>query len=116
MSRRSRGPGETRLSDIAGNVFVRDLDGNEENNTDYVVQPGDTLWRISAVSGISLDELRRLNNLTAEDVIREGQTLLLGFGGPSGLPTQVPAEQLSLIVQKVPSSQATPSSSLTTSH
>ena len=27
-------PGETRLSEIAGNVFVRDLDGNEENNTD----------------------------------------------------------------------------------
>lgn len=54
----------------------------------YVVQPGDTLWRISAVTGVSIDELRRLNNLTGEDVIREGQTLILGFGGPSEGPTQ----------------------------
>ena len=36
-------PGETALNEIKGNVFVRDLDGNEENNTDYVVQPGDLI-------------------------------------------------------------------------
>ncbi len=49
----------------------------------YVVQAGDTLWRIAAISGISVDELRRINNLAADDVIREGQAILLGFGGPS---------------------------------
>ena len=49
----------------------------------YVVQSGDTLWRIAAVSGVTLDELRQLNNLGPEDIIREGETLLLGFGGPS---------------------------------
>ena len=27
-------PGETALNEIKGNVFLRDLDGNEENNTD----------------------------------------------------------------------------------
>jgi hypothetical protein len=52
----------------------------------YIVQAGDTLWRISAITGVSLDELRRLNDLAAEDIIQEGDRLLLGLGGPSELP------------------------------
>jgi hypothetical protein len=52
----------------------------------YIVQEGDTLWRISAITGVSLDELRRLNDLAAEDVIQVGDRLLLGLGGPSVLP------------------------------
>ena len=55
----------------------------------YIVQQDDTLWRISAITGVSLDELRSLNNLSAEDVISPGQQLLIGFGGPT-LPTQDP--------------------------
>lgn len=53
----------------------------------YIVQAGDTLWRISAISGVSLDELRILNNLSADDVIGEGQQILLGFGNRTE-PTQ----------------------------
>ena len=52
----------------------------------YIVQAGDTLWRISAITGVSLDELRRLNDLAAEDVIQIGDRLLLGLGGPSDIP------------------------------
>ena len=52
----------------------------------YIVQAGDTLWRISAITGVSLDELRRLNDLAAEDVIQVGDQLLLGLGGPSEIP------------------------------
>jgi len=48
----------------------------------YQVQPGDTLWHIAVVSGITIDELRQLNNLVGDD-IQEGQILLLGFGGPA---------------------------------
>lgn len=64
----------------------------------YIVQPGDTLWRISAISGVSIDELRTLNNLSADDVIAEGRQLLLGFGNrteptldPNAAPTALPA-------------------------
>jgi hypothetical protein len=49
----------------------------------YVVQPGDTLWRVSAITGVSLDELRTLNNLGTDEVIVEGQQLLLGLAGPA---------------------------------
>lgn len=49
----------------------------------YIVKTGDSLWRISAVSGIPMEELRALNNLGANDVIAPGQELLLGLGGPA---------------------------------
>jgi hypothetical protein len=52
----------------------------------YIVQEGDTLWRISAITGVSLDELRRLNNLGTEDIIQPGDRLLLGLGGPAEIP------------------------------
>lgn len=48
----------------------------------YTVQSDDTLWRIAAVTGVSLDELRRLNNLDVDAVIRPGQVLLLGMASP----------------------------------
>jgi hypothetical protein len=64
----------------------------------YIVQQYDTLWRISAITGVSLDELRTLNNLSAEDVIVPGQQLLIGFGNrteptldPNAAPTAIPA-------------------------
>jgi hypothetical protein len=58
----------------------------------YIVQPGDTLWRVSAISGVPLDELRGLNNLGPDEPIIEGQELLLGFGGPAEVtPTPGPS-------------------------
>jgi murein DD-endopeptidase MepM/ murein hydrolase activator NlpD len=58
----------------------------------YIVQDGDTLFRISAISGVSVDEIRALNNLGADDIIAIGQQLLLGLAGPA-LPTQAPAQE-----------------------
>ena len=57
----------------------------------YIVQPGDTLWRVSAITGVPLDELRGLNNLGTDEPIHEGQELLIGFGGPAEVtPTPGP--------------------------
>ena len=50
----------------------------------YVVQEGDTLWRIAAVSGLDLADLRDLNQLGLEDIVYVGQQLILGLGGPAG--------------------------------
>lgn len=47
----------------------------------YTVQENDTLLRISLISGVSIDEIRGLNNLVGDD-ISVGQILLLGLGGP----------------------------------
>lgn len=48
----------------------------------YTVQENDTLLRISLISGVSIDEIRGLNNLLNDD-ITVGQQLLLGLGGPA---------------------------------
>jgi LysM repeat protein len=47
----------------------------------YIVKANDTLLGISLVTGVPVDKLRALNNLTS-DTIFEGQKLLLGLAGP----------------------------------
>lgn len=49
----------------------------------YIVQESDTLWRISAITGITLDQLRALNKLGEDATIRAGDVLLIGFAGPA---------------------------------
>lgn len=57
----------------------------------YTVQPGDTLWRVAAISGLTVSELRALNGIGANEVIVPGQVLLLGYGGPAlQTPTVAP--------------------------
>jgi LysM repeat protein len=41
----------------------------------HTVQKGDTLYRISKKYGISVDELRKLNNLSGNQALRAGQKL-----------------------------------------
>ena len=65
-------PGVTALSDLSGNIFVRDLDGNEENNTDYVIQRGDL---IGILHGASMMDFREHNGGIGY-VLREGETEL----------------------------------------
>ncbi len=58
----------------------------------YIVKEGDTLWRVSAITGVPLDQLRELNNLGTEQPIIPGQELLLGYGGPAEVtPTSGPS-------------------------
>lgn len=50
----------------------------------YIVQPNDTLWRISAITGVKIETIRELNNLGVNDPIIPGDRLLIGYAGPSG--------------------------------
>ena len=54
----------------------------------YRVQEGDSLWRIAAIAGISLEELMAMNGIQPGDFISPGMELELGIGGPA-LPTAV---------------------------
>jgi peptidoglycan endopeptidase LytE len=51
------------------------------NNTYYVVQPGDTLSKISLNHNISIQKLVELNQLTNPDFITDGQKLIIGQSG-----------------------------------
>ena len=52
----------------------------------YIVQEGDTLWRIAAIAGINVADLRDLNFLDPDDVVYVGMQLFLGLGGPAAQP------------------------------
>ena len=44
--------------------------------TTYTVQPGDGLWRIAKNHGLTLDELKSVNQLTS-NIIQPGQVLIV---------------------------------------
>jgi hypothetical protein len=57
----------------------------------YIVQANDTLWRISAITGVKIETIRQLNNLGVNDPIQPGEKLLIGYAGPSiNAPTYGP--------------------------
>jgi hypothetical protein len=49
----------------------------------YLVQSGDTLYWLESVTGVSVEELRQLNNMGPNDVLIAGTYILLGLGGPA---------------------------------
>lgn len=68
---------------------------NAEGRVIYVVKPADTCIRISLMTGVQVDELRRLNNLKEDCTLQEGQQLLLGLAEkPSQQATATPANQV----------------------
>jgi hypothetical protein len=71
----------------------------------YIVQPNDTLWRISAITGVKIETIRELNNLGVNDTILPGDKLLIGYAGPSG-PTAIPG---AIPTQPVMTPTSTPS-------
>ena len=49
---------------------------SESTETTYTVQPGDGLWRIAKNYGLTLDELKSINQLTS-NIIQPGQVLIV---------------------------------------
>lgn len=72
----------------------------------YIVQEGDSLWTIAALSGLSVEEVRALNGIQPNDFISPGMELILGLGGPArpteaiiaeASPTAIQATQTPLV-------------------
>ncbi|RPI33318.1 MAG: hypothetical protein EHM70_06350 [Chloroflexota bacterium] len=49
----------------------------------YLALENDSAWRIAAIFGLSLDELRTLNKWGENPIIAPGDQVLLGFAGPA---------------------------------
>jgi hypothetical protein len=65
-------PEETTLGDLAQNVFVRNPDGNEHNNDEYVIQRGDLIGILYGAG-----DMRRIMDADVGGtgyVLREGET------------------------------------------
>jgi hypothetical protein len=58
----------------------------------YVVQPGDSCFRVAAIHGITVEQLRQLNSKLDENcALIEGQELLIGMVLMAGTPTAGPS-------------------------
>ncbi len=58
----------------------------------YVVQPGDSCFRVAAIHSITIDQLRQLNSKLDENcTLIEGQELLIGIVSLAGTPTAGPS-------------------------
>lgn len=55
------------------------------NETTYIVQAGDTLWKVARNHNVTVDELKSLNNLNSE-LIMVGQKLVVGKGAIKVVP------------------------------
>jgi hypothetical protein len=54
------------------------------------VRPDDSLWAIAARSGIRLETLLSLNDITEESIIRVGELLIIGYVTPPATATAEP--------------------------
>ncbi len=55
---------------------------------EYIVKPGDSLWKLSLKFKVSIKELRAKNNLEKTDVIRPGQKLMIPSSALEGTGSQ----------------------------
>jgi hypothetical protein len=60
----------------------------------YTVQAGDSQWLISAKFNIPIEQLRILNNWTAEQTLAEGELVLLGIAGSEPTATVGPTSEV----------------------
>jgi len=62
-------------------------------NSRYTVKKGDTLWDIAQDHAVSLEELRRVNNLSQDPSLRPGQSLKIPRSAEAGTPPKIPPQQ-----------------------
>ena len=67
---------------------VKSGDSPENTGNYYIIVEGDTLRKIAAKTGVSIDEIRKINRLD-KDVVKLGQKLIIP--GKSGDKTLIPA-------------------------
>lgn len=63
-----------------GSVTDGALQANEATIYSYTVQTGDTMYSVSKLFGVSLDDLRRVNSNIVGDAIMVGEELIIPNG------------------------------------
>jgi len=67
----------------------------------HTVRAGDTLYSIAALYGVTVDEIKALNNITDPSTLSVGQVLIIRRGEtPSATATPVPTGEIVHVVQR----------------
>jgi hypothetical protein len=74
-------PGQALAGNLSQNVYQTPTP-LPDGRILYIVQPGDTCVRVWLLTGVSIDQIRILNNLDLNCVIAPGQKLLIALAGP----------------------------------
>ena len=74
---------------LSGTASKTDTEKKIVKTTEYVVQKGDTLYRISKNNNISVADLLAMNNLSSNAVIKVGQKLKIPLAGTGNTSSQV---------------------------
>jgi LysM repeat protein len=88
-------PGEELATTVAPSVALQTAAPGPDGSITHVVGYGQTLWSIAVSYGVTVDEIRRLNNLPADsNVIQTGQKLLIRAAGAEATlqPAQTAAQ------------------------
>lgn len=64
---------------------------NNSEKSEYIVQKGDTFYRIARNHGLSVQELQELNDLRGLGILKPGETLIVSGSAGSSQPVQSPA-------------------------
>ncbi len=80
-------------------IMIYKSDPREDGSVVHDVQEGQTLWDISAVYGVGLDELSALNYLKPGDVIHPGDQILVQLG-PGQTPPPPPEQPKTHVVEE----------------
>jgi len=70
------------------------LDTIQVSGDKYIVQPGDTLFKISQKLGVRLDDLAGVNSINPQAIIYVGQSLLVPKPGYISVSTPMPIETI----------------------
>ena len=68
----------------------------EKSGIIYVIRKGDSIFQIANMFGVSVDSIRKLNNLTEESKLLEGETLIISNKKLSEAPILPPCEIVSV--------------------
>ncbi len=66
----------------------------QQNDNVYVVSKGDTLFSISRKTGVSVDKIKKLNNLDDKSIIKPGMIIVLGKEYKTYTPTYNETENI----------------------
>jgi len=76
----------TTVLSIGQSLLIPTLPSTPPNNLEYIVQSGDSLWNIAKKFNVTIDDIKRLNNLNS-NLIQLGQILIIPFNQSIGYIT-----------------------------